>query len=65
MQIAYFADLEDQKLWKGITELGLIDEFFREIKANLDVFKNAMVRRYVPLAGTCCINIYRYQNIIR
>lgn len=38
-------------LWKGIVELGLVDEFFREIKASLDVLKNRMVRRMVPFEG--------------
>lgn len=43
--------VEDRMLWKGIVELGLVDEFFREIKASLDVLKNRMVRRMVPFEG--------------
>lgn len=37
--------------WKGIVELGLVDEFFREIKVLFDVFKNRMVRRMVFFEG--------------
>lgn len=40
---------EDRLLWQGIVELGLIDEFFREIKASLDLLKNTMVKRLVPI----------------
>ncbi|XP_061182858.1 glucocorticoid modulatory element-binding protein 2-like isoform X2 [Saccostrea echinata] len=50
-------DEEDRTLWKGIVELGLVDEFFREIKASLDVLKNRMVRRMVPLEDTRVISV--------
>lgn len=50
-------DEEDRMLWKGIVELGLVDEFFREIKASLDVLKNRMVRRMVPFEDTRAISV--------
>ncbi|KAK3088803.1 hypothetical protein FSP39_023903 [Pinctada imbricata] len=50
-------DEEDRLLWKGIVELGLVDEFFREIKASLDILKNNMVRRMVPLEDTKKISV--------
>ncbi|XP_071143043.1 glucocorticoid modulatory element-binding protein 1-like [Mytilus edulis] len=48
---------EDRLLWQGIVELGLIDEFFREIKASLDLLKNTMVKRLVPLEDSNRISI--------
>ncbi|XP_060076341.1 uncharacterized protein LOC132555968 [Ylistrum balloti] len=50
-------DCEDRLLWKGIVELGLVDEFFREIKASLDVLKNGMIKRQVPLADSRKISV--------
>lgn len=37
--------------WKAIVELGLIDEFFREIKSKLDVLKHNLIKNYVPFEG--------------
>lgn len=48
---------EDRLLWQGIVELGLIDEFFREIKASLDLLKNTMVKRLVPVEDSNRISI--------
>ena len=45
----YFID--DKMFWKAIVELGLVDEFFREIKAKLDVLKHSMIKNYVPVEG--------------
>lgn len=40
---------DDKMFWKAIVELGLVDEFFREIKAKLDVLKHSMIKNYVPV----------------
>ncbi|KAH3748667.1 glucocorticoid modulatory element-binding protein 1-like isoform X2 [Dreissena polymorpha] len=40
---------DDVMFWRTIVQLGLIDEFFREIKAKLDVLKGNMVRNCIPL----------------
>lgn len=40
---------DDKLFWKAIVELGLVDEFFREIKSKLDVLKHSMIKNYVPL----------------
>ena len=37
--------------WRAIVQLGLIDEFFREIKSKLDVLKVSMIKNFVPLTG--------------
>lgn len=50
-------DCEDRLLWKGIVELGLVDEFFREIKASLDGLKNGMIKRQVPLSDSRKISV--------
>ena len=42
---------EDKSFWKAIVELGLVDEFFREIKAKLDGLKHSMIKNYVPIDG--------------
>ncbi|KAL3887905.1 hypothetical protein ACJMK2_000292 [Sinanodonta woodiana] len=51
---------DDQMFWKAIVELGLIDEFFREIKSSLDILKNSMIKNFVPLAdakhASCIVN---------
>lgn len=39
---------EDTMFWRAIVQLGLVDEFFREIKAKLDVLKANMIKNYVP-----------------
>lgn len=44
---------DDVMFWRTIVQLGLIDEFFREIKAKLDVLKGNMVRNCIPLEGEC------------
>lgn len=40
---------DDKMFWKAIVELGLVDEFFREIKSKLDVLKHNLIKNYVPL----------------
>lgn len=40
---------EDAMFWRAIVQLGLIDEFFREVKSKLDVLKASMVKNYVPV----------------
>lgn len=43
--------LDDVMFWRAIVQLGLVDEFFREVKAKLDVLKADMVRNCVPKEG--------------
>ena len=43
--------IDDKMFWKAIVELGLVDEFFREIKSKLDVLKHNLIKNYVPLEG--------------
>ena len=43
--------VEDKMFWKAIVELGLVDEFFREIKSKLDGLKHSMIKNYVPIDG--------------
>ncbi|XP_014770920.1 glucocorticoid modulatory element-binding protein 2 isoform X2 [Octopus bimaculoides] len=40
---------ESQLFWKGIIELGLADEIFREIKTTLDNLKYNLIRNQCPL----------------
>ncbi|CAI9718987.1 modulatory element-binding 1-like isoform X1 [Octopus vulgaris] len=40
---------ESQLFWKGIIELGLADEIFREIKTTLDNLKHNLIRNQCPL----------------
>ncbi|GAB1599709.1 glucocorticoid modulatory element-binding protein 1-like isoform X1 [Argonauta hians] len=40
---------ESQLFWKGIIELGLADEIFREIKTTLDTLKYNLIRNQCPL----------------
>ncbi|XP_060598089.1 uncharacterized protein LOC132751892 [Ruditapes philippinarum] len=42
-------DDEDAMFWRAIVQLGLIDEFFREVKSKLDVLKASMIKNYVPV----------------
>ena len=42
---------EDQLFWRAIVQLGLVDEFFREIKSKLDMLKFNMVKNFVNLTG--------------
>ena len=44
---------DDVLFWRAIVQLGLVDEFFREVKAKLDVLKGEMVKNCVPLEGNC------------
>jgi hypothetical protein len=47
----YFIFTEDAMFWRAIVQLGLIDEFFREVKSKLDVLKASMIKNYVPVGG--------------
>ncbi|KAL4218452.1 Glucocorticoid modulatory element binding protein 2 [Mactra antiquata] len=40
---------EDAMFWRAIVQLGLIDEFFREVKSKLDVLKASMIKNFVPV----------------
>lgn len=42
---------EDAMFWRAIVQLGLIDEFFREVKTKLDILKASMIKNYVPVGG--------------
>lgn len=43
-------DDEDVMFWRAIVQLGLIDEFFREIKSKLDLLKVTMIKQFVPIS---------------
>lgn len=46
-----FLHTDDVVFWRAIVQLGLVDEFFREVKARLDVLKANMVKNFVPVDG--------------
>ncbi|XP_013418388.1 glucocorticoid modulatory element-binding protein 1 [Lingula anatina] len=50
------AVLESQLFWRGIMEVGLLDEFFREIKQGLDTLKNSLIKSKASEAEANRIN---------
>ncbi len=47
-----FAD--SQTFWQGILQVGLIDDFFREIKYGLDALKHELIRSRGAVDGELC-----------
>ena len=44
--------LDSESFWRGILEVGLIDEFIRLMKNSLDVLKNDLIKGRATHEGT-------------